>query len=63
MRLAFQQELEPVFVAAIEEIAGRKVRAFLSQVHPDPAIGTEVFILEPRERSATTEGLSAGSER
>jgi uncharacterized protein YbcI len=35
------------FSAAIEEISGRKVIAFMSQVHFDPDLAAEVFVLEP----------------
>ena len=36
------------FVAAVEEIVGRKVIAFMSQVHFDPDMAAEIFVLEPR---------------
>jgi uncharacterized protein YbcI len=45
-RQAFQDEVEPIFRAVIEEIAGRQVQAFLSQVSKD-GVAVEVFILEP----------------
>ena len=34
-------------VAAIEEITGRKVVAFMSDNHIDPDMGAEVFVFEP----------------
>lgn len=46
-RLAFQRAMEPIFVATVERITGRKVRVFLSQVSLDPDISVEVFVLEP----------------
>lgn len=46
-RLAFQRAMETRFVDAVEGVMGRKVRAFLSQVHIDPDISCEVFVLEP----------------
>ena len=46
-RLAFQRAMETRFVGAVEEIMARKVRAFMSQVHVDPDISCEIFVLEP----------------
>jgi len=47
-RLAFQSAMREQFIEAVETTAtGRKVRAFLSQVHFDPDIAAEVFVLQP----------------
>lgn len=46
-RLAFQRAMEEKFTAAVEEVMGRKVVAFLSQVHFNPDISQETFVLEP----------------
>ena len=35
------------FSAAVEEITGRKVIQFMSQVAFDPDMAAEVFVLEP----------------
>lgn len=51
-RLAFQRAMAGRFSVTIEEITGRKVRAFLSQVSLDPDISVEVFVLERGEASA-----------
>jgi uncharacterized protein YbcI len=56
-RLAFQRAMEDRFTTAVEEISGRKVRAFLSQVSLDPDISVEVFVLEHDSASAP-EGLA-----
>jgi uncharacterized protein YbcI len=48
-RQAFQDAMTDKFTAAIEQITGRKVIAFLSQVHFDPDLATETFILDPSE--------------
>jgi uncharacterized protein YbcI len=48
-RQAFQDAMTDRFTAAIEQITGRKVIAFLSQVHFDPDLATETFILDPSE--------------
>jgi uncharacterized protein YbcI len=45
-RQAFQDEVEPLFCRVVEEVTGRKVRAFLSQV-TEEGIASEVFVLEP----------------
>ena len=46
-RLAFQKAMRTRFIDTIESATGRKVRAFLSQVHFDPDIAAELFVLEP----------------
>jgi uncharacterized protein YbcI len=46
-RMAFQEAVRPDFVALIEEITGRKVRAFVSQVHIEPELAAELFLFEP----------------
>ena len=48
-RQAFQMAMGPTFSEAVEEITGRKVIAFMSQVHFDPDMAAEIFVLEPRE--------------
>jgi uncharacterized protein YbcI len=45
-RFAFQQMMRDKYIEIIEAVTGRKVRAFLSQNHIDPAIAVEVFVLE-----------------
>jgi uncharacterized protein YbcI len=56
-RLAFQRAMEGRFVTTVEEITGRKVRAFLSQVSLQPDISVEVFVLEHRGDGSTPEGV------
>src|SRR4051794_1873756 len=46
-RSAFQEAMRENFTAAVEELTGRKVIGFLSQVHVDPDLSVETFILEP----------------
>ncbi len=43
-RQAFQDEVEPLFRAAIERATGKRVRSFMSQVSPE-GIAAEVFVL------------------
>lgn len=46
-RGVFQQAMRERFSTAVEEILDRKVIAFMSQVHVDPDIAAEIFVLEP----------------
>ena len=47
LRRSFQDLMEDQFTAAVERVTGRRVRAFLSQVHLNPDIDVEIFVLEP----------------
>jgi uncharacterized protein YbcI len=49
MRIAFQRELEHEFVGAVERLTGRKVQAFISEMHAGTNMGIELFVLEPAE--------------
>jgi uncharacterized protein YbcI len=57
MRRSFQKAMEEQFTAVVEEATGRTVIAYMSQIHHDPDLAVEIFVLEPsREPSmATTE--------
>jgi uncharacterized protein YbcI len=46
IRHAFQQAMSTRFKEVIESTLDRKVIAYLSQVHMDPEVSIEVFILE-----------------
>ena len=46
-RRAFQSSLADTFSAAVESITGRRVIAFMSEVHEDPPIAAEMFVLAP----------------
>jgi uncharacterized protein YbcI len=46
-RSAFQDTMRDRFSEAVEQLTGRKVVGFLSQVHVDPDLAVETFILEP----------------
>ena len=48
-RHEFQRVLRAEFTAAVEELSGRKVRAFMSEVHHDPDVSVEIFMLERDE--------------
>lgn len=46
-RQRFQSAMRERFVAAVEEIMGRPVVAFMSQVHMEPDLAAEIFVLAP----------------
>src|SRR5436305_2735742 len=48
-RQIFQQAMRANFSQAVEEATGRRVVAFMSQVHFAPDLAAEVFVLEPEE--------------
>jgi uncharacterized protein YbcI len=58
-RLAFQRAMQARFTEAVETATGRKVRAFLSQIHFDPDISCEIFVLEPDGGSHAGEAAEA----
>jgi uncharacterized protein YbcI len=47
VRTTFQFSLEQTFRAAVEQLTGRRVQSFMSQVDPINGLGVEVFLLEP----------------
>jgi uncharacterized protein YbcI len=53
-RELFQQMMREKFSAAVEEIMGRKVIAFMSQVHFEPDMAAEIFVLEPTSAEAAS---------
>jgi uncharacterized protein YbcI len=57
-RLAFQRAMEDRFRAIVEEVTGRTVRAFLSQVSLEPDISVEVFVLEHGGTERAPEGVA-----
>jgi len=56
MRTTFQCSLEQTFRAAVEQITGRRVHSFMSQVDPANGLGVEVFVLEPPAGGADADG-------
>jgi uncharacterized protein YbcI len=55
-RNTFQDAMGPKFREAVEEATGRTVVAFMSQVHFEPDMAAEVFVLEPQEEDRAPEG-------
>jgi uncharacterized protein YbcI len=47
IRRSFQQAMEARFTGLVEEATGRTVIAYMSQVHIDPDMAVELFVLEP----------------
>jgi hypothetical protein len=39
--------MEDQFIGVVEEATARKVRAYMSQVHVNPNLAVEFFLLEP----------------
>lgn len=46
-RRTFQSTMEPQFNEVVEEATGRQVRAYMSQIHVDPDVAVELFLLGP----------------
>jgi uncharacterized protein YbcI len=47
IRRSFQAAMERQFTSVVEEATERKVIAYLSQIHTDPDVAVEIFLLEP----------------
>ena len=48
IRLFFQHATEKQFIAAVEQITGRTVRAFTSALDTEEDVAVETFVLHPR---------------
>jgi uncharacterized protein YbcI len=60
-RQVFQDAMRGRFSDSVEEITGRKVIQFMSQVSFDPDMAAEIFILEPGTTEDTA--LEEGSDQ
>ncbi len=49
-RRTFQSTMEPQFTEVVEKSTGRQVRAYMNQVHVDPDVAVELFLLARAER-------------
>jgi uncharacterized protein YbcI len=47
IRRSFQAAMESQFTEVVETALGRKVIAYMSQIHADPDLAVELFVLEP----------------
>jgi uncharacterized protein YbcI len=46
VRRSFQSAMEGRFRAVVEDATGRKVIAYMSQIHTDPDLAVELFVLD-----------------
>jgi uncharacterized protein YbcI len=46
IRRSFQRAMEPRFTEVVEDATGRSVIAYMSQVHTNPDMAVEIFVLE-----------------
>jgi uncharacterized protein YbcI len=53
MRRGFQRAMEDTFRKVVEESTQRKVIAYMSQIHENPDLAVELFVLEPRPGSGS----------
>jgi uncharacterized protein YbcI len=51
-RSTFQRLMRNEAIAAVEDLSGRRVTAFMSNNHIDPDLAVETFVLEPLEDGA-----------
>jgi uncharacterized protein YbcI len=51
VRRSFQAAMEDHFTEVVEQALGRKVIAYMSQIHADPDLAVELFVLEPLEEA------------
>jgi uncharacterized protein YbcI len=47
-RHTFQTTMEAQFTEVVEAATGRRVLAYMSQVHVEPDVAVELFMLEPK---------------
>jgi uncharacterized protein YbcI len=55
MRRSFQMAMEEQFTAVVQEATDRKVIAYMSQIHEDPDLAVEIFVLEPLAESVLSQ--------
>ena len=55
LRHSFQLAMQDQYTEVVESRLGRRVTAYLSQVHTDPDVAVELFMLEPSDRGVVAE--------
>jgi uncharacterized protein YbcI len=55
IRRSFQQAMEEQFTTVVQTATGRKVIAYMSQIHQDPDLAVEIFVLEPSDEQIAIE--------
>jgi uncharacterized protein YbcI len=48
-RRTFQKAMEEQFVEVVEDATERRVHAYMSQVHVNPDVAIEIFMLSPKQ--------------
>ena len=56
MRRGFQLAMEDRFRAVVEKATGRRVIAYMSQIHTGPDMAVELFVLEPASEDVLAKG-------
>jgi uncharacterized protein YbcI len=62
MRRSFQMAMEEQFTTVVEAATGRTVIAYMSQIHQDPDLAVEIFVLEPSPEGADAPISLEGTE-
>jgi uncharacterized protein YbcI len=60
VRRSFQSAMEGRFRAAVEDATGRKVIAYMSQIHTDPDLAVELFVLDGTKEAVAEAGAPDG---
>jgi len=55
MRRSFQMAMEERFRTVVEKAVGRRVVAYMSQIHTNPDMAVELFVLEPAKDDVVEE--------
>lgn len=55
IRRSFQSAMQSQFTQVVEDATQRNVIAYLSQIHTDPDVAVEIFLLEPAGEPLTGE--------
>jgi uncharacterized protein YbcI len=55
IRRSFQQAMEEQFTTIVQGAMGRKVIAYMSQIHQSPDLAVEIFVLEPSDEQIAAE--------
>ena len=62
-RLKFQRVIAPELIRRVEDVVGRKIVGYHSQVIFDPDRLVEIFLMDPVEEAAPTSDVAEDSQR
>jgi len=62
IRRSFQNAMKEPFTGIVEQATGRSVIAYMSQIHEDPDIAAEIFVLEPIDELGPIENVAGPAE-